>query len=183
MGEKMATGLRVGPVGPSIAIPTVLGLGGLKGAVDAVKLAGEIFNMLRTIVREKLPINIYLTKEIADKIVPILEAMGVKIKLWPVEKLEPPYVIIQEIDGNVVIITADEDDKLITAVATKLEGFLDAFIKLYDEHLKKIKRRVEERVELDIEVEETEEKTEVSTQETLENIIEKTIQGLVEDQD
>jgi|GEM_PF-3014382 len=125
----------------------------LKGSVSAVDLAKNRFNVLREIARLKPPIHIYVFKELTDEIKLILEEMGLKVKILPVEKLEPPYIYIEEVGSNIIVLTENEKGKIVTVVVAKLKGFLNTFIGLFIEHYpEKAKKMVEMKI---IEYEET----------------------------
>jgi len=119
----------------------------LKGSVSAVDLAKNRFNVLREIARLKPPIHIYVFKELTDEIKLILEEMGLKVKILPVEKLEPPYIYIEEVGSNIIVLTENEKGKIVTVVVAKLKGFLNTFIGLFIEHYpEKAKKMVEMKI-------------------------------------
>jgi len=121
-------GISVGP-----SIPAGLSLGNLKGAVDGVKLAKELFSTIYNIVKLKLPIHIYLDAGVVGIITEIFDAMGVKYTLLPVEKLKPPYILIRQENDIIDVLTVDEGGKPVTIVAAKLDSFLGTFLELFKE--------------------------------------------------
>jgi 2-phospho-L-lactate transferase/gluconeogenesis factor (CofD/UPF0052 family) len=123
---KVTTGSAIGSITP------VLRLGGIKGAVPGAYLAKNLFNALIEILKSRLPIHIYLDHNIEDKIGMILDAMGIRYVLRPVEEMKPPYIYIQEVNGKIVVVTADKgEDDPIAVVGSSLSGFLDSFISLF----------------------------------------------------
>ena len=148
---KTAVGLGTGP------IMSVLRLGNIKGPVSGTQLARNLFNVLNEIKRSRLPIRIYLTREIVDKIALFLDAMGIRYILKPVEEMEPPYIFIDEVDGKIIVLTANEEGEIVTIVGSMLDSFLDSFINLfkkrYSKKSKKILRLIESGREEGVETE------------------------------
>ena len=162
-------------------IASTLSLNDLEGSVLGSDLAKSLFNALREIVRLRLPIHIYVSEELTDEIKLILEEMGLKVKILPVEKLEPPYIYIEEVDDNIIVLTENEEGKIVTVVAAKLEGFLEEFIKLFKKHYPEKAKKVFELKEA--EYEESGEETEESYLESHVENIEDILMSFSEDQD
>jgi hypothetical protein len=175
MSTQPAMGFGV----PQIA--STLSLNNLKGSVSATDLAKSLFNALREIARSRLPIHIYVSEELANKIKLILEEMGLKVEILPVEKLESPYIYIEEVDDNIIVLTENEEGKIVTVVATKLKGFLEKFIGLFIEHYpEKAKKMVEMEI---IEYKETSKEAEKGYSESHVENIEDILMSFSEDQD
>jgi len=162
-------------------IASTLSLNDLKGSVSAADLAKSLFNAIREIARSRLPIHIYVSEELANKIKSILEEMGLKVEILPVEKLEPPYIYIEEVDGKMIVLTVDEENNIVTVVATKLEGFLEEFIKLFKKHYPEKAKKVLKLKEA--EYEESGKETEESYSESHVENIEDILMSFSEDQD
>jgi len=110
------------PVGTSIA--AILNPS-FKGVPDAKALATYLLNALAQIKKENLPIKIYLTQDVSNKIGNLLTAMGVKIRTIPVEKMEPPYIFIYLEDGDVVIKTVDANGKEVNTFRAPFSKFVE----------------------------------------------------------
>jgi len=110
------------PVGASI--PAILNPS-FKGVPDAKALATYLLNALAQIKRENLPIRIYVTQDVSNKIGNLLTAMGVKIRTIPVEKMEPPYIFIYQENGDVVIKTVDANGKEVNTFRAPFSKFVE----------------------------------------------------------
>jgi len=111
-------------VGSSIA--TILNPS-FKGIPDAKALATYLLNALAQIKKENLPIKIYLTQDVSNKIGNLLTAMGVKIRTLPADKMEPPYIFIYTEGSDIVIKTVDSDGKEINSFRAPFTKFVETF--------------------------------------------------------
>ena len=132
----------------SVSLATTLGLGNIKGSVNGAVLAKSLFNALVQIKRGNLGIHIYLDGETVAKIAQILEAMGVKFALVPVEELEPPYIYVHTIDDKIIVVTTDSDNELVTVAGSEFGDFLIAFIRLFEKKYPKKAEKLEKKLEL-----------------------------------
>ncbi|MEM4787705.1 MAG: hypothetical protein QXV28_06995 [Ignisphaera sp.] len=104
---------------------------GFKGIPDAGAVAKYLLNAMITIKRYDLPIRIYLTKDVAEKIGNILSAMGIRFKLLSIDKMTPPYIYIYAKDQYFVVKTVDENGNEVaefSVLSTKFIENLQAFI-------------------------------------------------------
>lgn len=102
-----------------------------KGVPDARTLATYLLNALVQIKKEDLPIKIYLTQDVTNRIGNILTALGVKIRTVPVEKMSPPYIFIYTENGDIVVKTADSDGKEVSSFRAPFNKFVEAFEALF----------------------------------------------------
>jgi len=143
MGEFATVSINMG--GGNL-IATVLNPS-FKGVPDAVSLAKYLLNALYVIKKHDLPIHIYIDHDLTPKIGPILQAMGVKFKTIPVEKMVPPYIFIDSEDGYVVIKSVDSSGKEVSSFRAPLTKFIEAFQEFY---LKEKKAAKKEKAKKDV---------------------------------
>lgn len=98
---------------------------GFKGIPDAGATVRFLLNAMLTIKKYDLPIRIYVTKEVSEKIGNILSAMGIKFKLVPVDKMTPPYIFIYQSETYFVVKTVDEGGKEATEFSVPVSKFIE----------------------------------------------------------
>lgn len=119
----MSTSISVGGVAGAL-VASVLNPG-FKGLPDAGAAARFLLNAMLTIKKYDLPVRIYLTKDVSEKIGNILAAMGVKFKLVPVDKMTPPYIFIYQSDTYFVIKTVDEGGREVSEFSVPITKFVE----------------------------------------------------------
>jgi len=128
-----------------VAIASVLNPG-FRGIPDAGAVVKYLLNAMSTIKRYDLPVRIYLTKDVAEKIGNILAAMGVRFRLVPVDKMSPPYIYIYAKDQYFVVKTVDENGKDVAEFSVPSSKFIEelqAFITRRREGAKRRKKEEE----------------------------------------
>ncbi|MEM1693967.1 MAG: hypothetical protein QXE75_05025 [Sulfolobales archaeon] len=100
--------LSIGSVG--VTVTSILNPG-FRGIPNAGAVVKYLLNAMITIKRYDLPVRIYLTKDVSERIGNMLTAMGIKFRLVSVDKMTPPYIYIYARDRYFVIKTVDEGGK------------------------------------------------------------------------
>jgi len=98
-----------------------------KGIPDAKALATYLLNALVQIKKENLPVKIYLTQDVSNKIGNLLTSMGIKIRTIPADKMEPPYIFIYAEGSDIVIKTVDTDGKEVNTFRAPFAKFVETF--------------------------------------------------------
>lgn len=119
MSTAISAGGSVGALVASVINP------GFRGIPDAGATVKFLLNAMLTIKKYDLPVRIYLTKDVSEKIGSILSAMGVKFKLVPVDKMSPPYIFIYQSETYFVVKTVDEDGKEVSEFSVPASKFIE----------------------------------------------------------
>jgi len=112
--------------GPNVALMNVLNPS-FKGVPDAKAVAVYLLNALIQIKKEGLPVKIYLTQDVTNKIGNILTSLGIKIRTVSAEKMSPPYIYLFTENGDIVIKTVDPEGKEVASIRAPFNKFIDAF--------------------------------------------------------
>lgn len=140
---------------PEATIPTATGMGSVASiltpsfgadVVDAGTLAQWVFKVLTTIAVGNYPVNIYVTRDISQRIASILVSMNIKFRTVEVSRMEGPYIFISSSGHYVVVETADENGNILARHQAPLEKFIESFRELYA-RLVENKKRAEERAQ------------------------------------
>jgi len=115
------------------------------GAPDAKALAKYLVNATLVIKRNDLPVRIYLTHDVTEKIGDILSAMGVRFKTVPVDRMEPPYIFLTLEDTYLIIKTVDINGKEVRTFRTPFSEFIEALKEYASHRMRKRKREEEEK--------------------------------------
>lgn len=121
---------------------------GFKGVPDSVALTKYFLNSVATIRRYGLPVRIYVTKEVADRIGNILTAIGIKFKLIPAEKMTPPYIFVYQNGSYFVIRTVDEAGRVCNEFTVPINKFVEELQSYVLRKKKTAEKKVEEVHEL-----------------------------------
>jgi len=119
-----------------------------KGIVDAGAIAKYLLNTITIIKRYDLPVHIYLTKDVAERIGNILTSMGIRFKLVPVDKMTPPYIYIYSNDQYYAVKTMDENGKNASEFSVLSSKFIEELHTLVTKKKKNSKLKDEEIEEL-----------------------------------
>lgn len=120
----MSTMIAIG-TSPGITVASVLNPG-FKGIPEAGAAVKYLLNVMSAIRRYDLPIKIYVTKDVSDKIGNILTAMGVRFKLVPADKMTPPYIYIFSNETYFVVKTVDENGKDVAEFSVLASKFIES---------------------------------------------------------
>lgn len=96
-----------------------------RGLPDASAVARYLINAMVSIKKYDLPMRIYVTREVTEKIGGILAAMGVRFKLIPTDKMDPPYIFIYQSDTYFVIKTVDEGGREVAEFSVPIAKFVE----------------------------------------------------------
>ena len=99
--------------------------------VDAGTLARWVFKVLATVATGQYPINIYVTRDISQKIASILVSMNIRFRTVEVARMEGPYIFISSQGSYVVVETADENGNILYHTQAPLDSFIEHFRELY----------------------------------------------------
>jgi len=97
------------------------------GSMPGPKLVARYFaEVLSAVASEDLPVKIYLDHRITVALAPLFKELGVRFRTIPVDRMEPPYILlfIDEDAGRLVVETCDPDLKTQRFV-TRLDLFID----------------------------------------------------------
>jgi len=97
------------------------------GSMPGPKAVARYFaEALSAIAHEGLPIKIYLDHRITVALAPLFKELGVRFRTVPIDKMEPPYILLflDEDTGRLVVETCDPDLKTRRFV-TRLDLFVD----------------------------------------------------------
>ena len=97
-----------------------------RGIPDAGALARYLVRALVTIKREGLPVRIYLSQDLVERVGGLLAELGVRFRAVPVSRLEPPYILLDTEGGSVVLRTVDEGGRVVAQHAVPLAKFVEA---------------------------------------------------------
>ena len=101
-----------------------------KGIVDARTIATYFIKTAALIKKSDLPIRIYVAEDLADKIVNLLVALGIKFKTMPASRLEPPYIFLDLVNGDLVLRTVDTNGRVVAEYKVPLTKFISALEEL-----------------------------------------------------
>lgn len=97
------------------------------GSMPGPKLVARYFaEVLSAVASEDLPVKIYLDHRITVALAPLFKELGVRFRTIPVDRMEPPYILlfIDEDAGRLVVETCDPDLRKHRFV-TRLDLFID----------------------------------------------------------
>jgi len=97
------------------------------GSMPGPKAVARYFaEALSAIAHEGLPIRIYLDHRITMALASLFKELGVRFRTIPVDRMEPPYILLflDEDTGRLVVETCDPDLKTRRFV-TRLDLFID----------------------------------------------------------
>ncbi|MEM1694360.1 MAG: hypothetical protein QXL19_08880 [Ignisphaera sp.] len=137
-----ATTISIGSTGISIA--SILNPN-FRGVVDAGTIVKYLLNAISIIKRYDLPIRIYLTKDVSERIGNILASMGIRFRLTHIDKMVPPYIYIYNDDQYYIIKTIDENGKNVAEFSVLSNKFIEELHALITK--KKKDTKLEEEVE------------------------------------
>ena len=116
-----------------------------KGVADAKTLARYLLTALTVIKKQNLPVKIYVTQDITDKLGNILTALGVRFRTIPVDAMSPPYIFLYTENGDIVVKTVDADGKEVATFRAPFAKFVEYFEELFN--AKKPKKPKKEKVQ------------------------------------
>jgi hypothetical protein len=114
-----------------------------KGIPDAKALAKYLINAMITIKKNDLPIRIYISQDVSNKIGNLLAALGVKFRTIPADKMQPPYIFLTTEDNYLVIKTVDSNGKEIASYKTPFPKFIEAFEEFFTRYKERRTQRKE----------------------------------------